>query len=68
MMVWTAGRRKGLDTFEKETMHVNGNRLAHRVLLQKIGEEIVTLRIGTSCALAPAGSLSPVDQHVYLGP
>ncbi|EGR51052.1 uncharacterized protein TRIREDRAFT_104109 [Trichoderma reesei QM6a] len=44
MMVWTAGRRKGLDTFEKETMHVNGNRLAHRVLLQKIGEEISSHR------------------------
>ncbi|KAL6872758.1 hypothetical protein J3F83DRAFT_730905 [Trichoderma novae-zelandiae] len=61
--VWTDSTRKGLDAFDKNSMHEHDKRLVAWVRLQMIAEEAETLRIKASSSLAPAEVSSPVDQH-----
>ncbi|PNP55418.1 hypothetical protein THARTR1_04248 [Trichoderma harzianum] len=63
-MVWTESMRKGLDAFDKNSVHDNDKRLVAWVRLQMIAEGVEALRIKVS-SLAPPGAdaASPVDQH-----
>ncbi|KAK4070826.1 hypothetical protein Trihar35433_5293 [Trichoderma harzianum] len=64
-MVWTDSMRKGLDAFEKKSVHDNDRRLVAWVRLQMIAEGVEALRIKVQVSLAQPGAdaASPVDQH-----
>ncbi|KAL7911586.1 hypothetical protein GGI35DRAFT_294097 [Trichoderma velutinum] len=62
-MVWTESMRRGLDAFDKNSVHGNDKRLVAWVRLQMIAEEVETLRIKVSLAQPGADAASHVDQH-----
>ncbi|PTB53659.1 hypothetical protein M431DRAFT_520631 [Trichoderma harzianum CBS 226.95] len=62
-MVWTESMRKGLDAFDKNSVHGNDKRLVAWVRLQMIAGGVEALRIKVSLAQPGADAASPVDQH-----
>ncbi|KAK4085034.1 uncharacterized protein Triagg1_24 [Trichoderma aggressivum f. europaeum] len=62
-IVWTESMRKGLDTFDKNSVNDDDKRLVAWVRLQMIAEGVEAVRIKASLAQPGADAASLVDQH-----